>query len=58
MDWWVKVVSIVSVAIVTIVAFGLGVDADIQSKLVLGFLALTGAYGIGAGVKYMLERKK
>jgi hypothetical protein len=55
---WVKIISIVAVAIVTIVAFGLGVDAQIQSNLVLGLLSVVGVYGIGAGVRYMLERMK
>jgi hypothetical protein len=55
---WVKIVSIIAVAVVTIVAFGLNISADIQSKLVLGLLSLCGAYGIGAGIKYVFERMK
>lgn len=53
---WVKIVSIVAVAAVTIVAFGLGVSDDIQSKLVIGLLALTGVYGVGAGIQFMINK--
>ena len=53
---WVKIVSIVSVAVVTILSFALGISVDIQSKLVLGLLALTGVYGIGAGIKFTIDK--
>jgi hypothetical protein len=53
---WVKVISIVSVAVVTIVAFGLGVSTDIQSKLVYGLLIITGGYMTGAGLKFLVNK--
>jgi len=53
---WVKIVSIVAVAMVTIVAFALEVSPDIQEKLALGLLILTGAYGVGAGIKFTVDR--
>lgn len=53
---WVKIFSIVAVAIVTILSFALGISIEIQTKLVLGLLALTGIYGIGAGIKFTLNK--
>lgn len=53
---WVKIVSIVAVAIVTIISFALGASVDIQSKLVLGLLALTGIYGVGAGIQFVINK--
>jgi len=53
---WVKVVSIGAVAIVTILSFALGVSVEIQTKLALGLLALTGVYGVGAGIKFTIDK--
>ena len=56
---WVRIVSIGAVAIVTILSFVLLPSSpDIHSNLVYGLLALTGVYGIGAGIKYGIESIK
>lgn len=53
----VKIASIGAVAVVTVLSFILlPEDAGIHSKLVLGLLSLTGAYGIGAGIKFTVDR--
>ena len=58
-DWWVKVVSIVAVAVVAILSFILlPASAGLHDKLVYGLLALTGVYGIGYGLKFGIEAIK
>ena len=55
----VKIASIGAVAVVTILSFVLLPGAvDIHNKLVLGLLSLTGVYGVGAGIKFTIDRLK
>ena len=59
MSDWTKIVSIGAVAIVTVLSFVLlPANAGLHDKLVYGLLAITGVYGFGAGIKFMLERMK
>jgi hypothetical protein len=52
-----KVIPITVVGIVTILSFLLmPLDSGIQDKLVYGLLSLCGLYGIGAGIKFALNR--
>jgi hypothetical protein len=54
---WNKVLPIVMVGIVTILSFLLmPLDSGIQDKLVYGLLSLCGLYGIGAGIKFAMNR--
>jgi hypothetical protein len=54
---WNKVLPIVIVGIVTILSFLLmPLDSGIQDKLVYGLLSLCGLYGIGAGIKFVMNR--
>jgi hypothetical protein len=54
---WNKVVPIVVVGVVTILSFLLmPLDSGIQDKLVYGLLSLCGLYGIGAGIKFAINR--
>jgi hypothetical protein len=54
---WNKVLPIVIVGIVTILSFLLmPLDSGIQDKLVYGLLSLCGLYGIGAGIKFAMNR--
>lgn len=51
-----KVASIVTVGIVTVLSFVLvPTSTGLHDKLVYGLLALTGMYGVGAGVKYAVN---
>lgn len=53
---WNKVIPIVVVGVVTLLSFVLlPLSSGIQDKLVYGLLALTGLYGVGAGIKYGIE---
>jgi hypothetical protein len=54
---WNKVIPIVVVGTVTILSFLLmPLDSGIQDKLVYGLLSLCGLYGIGAGIKFALNK--
>ena len=54
---WNKVVPIAIVGIVTIISFvAMPLDSGIQEKLVYGLLSLCGLYGIGAGIKFTIDR--
>ena len=54
---WKAIVSIGAVAIVTILSFVLLPEsAGLHDKLAYGLLSLSGVYGIGAGVKFALNK--
>lgn len=57
MNDWKAIVSIGVVGIVTVLSFVLLPNAtEIHNNLVYGLLALTGVYGFGAGVKFVLNK--
>lgn len=54
---WNRIIPIVVVAVVTAISFvALPLDSGIQEKLVLGLLSLCGFYGVGAGIKFTIDR--
>jgi len=54
---WNKIVPIVVLAVVTIISFiTLPLSSGIQEKLVLGIMSLCGIYGIGSGVRLLIDR--
>lgn len=54
---WNKVIPIIIIAVVTAISFvTLPLNSGIQEKLVLGLLSLCGIYGIGAGIKFTINR--
>ena len=54
---WKAIISIVALAIVTVLSFViLPESAGLHDKLAYGLLSLSGVYGIGAGAKFMLNK--
>jgi hypothetical protein len=54
---WNKVIPIVVVGVVTAVSFlVLPLSSGIQEKLVYGLLSLCGLYGVGAGIKFTIDK--
>ena len=54
---WNKIIPVVVAGVVTGLSFVLlPLDSGIQDKCVYGFFALCGLYGVGAGIKFTLNR--
>lgn len=54
---WKAIVSIAVVGVVTILSFVLLPDSvELHDRLVYGLLSLSGLYGVGAGIKFTLDK--
>jgi hypothetical protein len=54
---WNKLIPIAAVAVITAISFvAVPLDSGIQDKLVYGLLSLCGLYGIGGGIKFVLDK--